>query len=212
MIASVYSLDRAACQKLGIRDAYGVHKAVYNLFPPRKGETRDFLYADKGGDVRGRKILILSNRQPESPPQGTLSTKEIPDRFLEHDRYGFEVTLNPSKRDAKTGKTVAILGQDALRMWLLEKAPKLGFSVDAATLEVRHVGVLRYAKAGATCTHNTATFIGQLTVTDREAFKKSFKQGIGRAKSFGFGLLQIVPLQKVTNSTIPSIKKHRGTP
>lgn len=195
MIASVYSLDRAACQKLGIRDAYGVHKAVYSLFPQREGETRDFLYADKGGDVRGRKILILSDRPPETPAQGTLSTKDIPERFLEHDRYGFEATLNPSKRDSKTGKTVAILGQDALHAWWLEKAPKLGFSVDAATLEVRHAGVLRYTKDGATCTHNTATFVGRLAVTDRALFKKSFKQGIGRAKSFGFGLLQIVPLQ-----------------
>ncbi len=196
MIASVYSLDRAACQKLGIRDAYGVHKAVYSLFPQREGETRDFLYADKGGDVRGRIILILSDRPPETPAQGTLATKDIPERFLEHDLYGFEVTLNPTKRDSKTGKTVAILGKDALHAWLLEKAPKLGFSVDAATLEVRRVGVVRYTKDGATCTHNTATFVGKLTVTDREQFKKSFKQGIGRAKSFGFGLLQIVPLQK----------------
>ena len=68
--------------------------------------------------------------------------------------------------------------------------------MDAATLEVRHAGVLRYAKDGAICTHNTATFVGKLSVTDRELFKKSFQQGLGRAKSFGFGLLQIVPLQK----------------
>ena len=195
MIATVYSLDRAACQKLGIRDAYGVHKAVYSLFPPQEGETRDFLFADKGGDARGRKILILSQRAPNAPAHGTLESKDIPERFLEHDSYAFEVTLNPSKRDSKTGKTVAIVGPDALQAWFLEKAPKLGFSVEAATLDVRRAGVLRYAKDGATCTHNTATFIGKLTVTDREAFKKSFKQGIGRAKSFGFGLLQIMPLQ-----------------
>lgn len=196
MIASVYSLDRAACQKLGIRDAYGVHKAVYSLFPPREGGTRDFLYADKGGDERGRTILILSARPPKEPELGTITIKEIPERFLEHDVYGFEVTLNPSKRDAKTGKTVAVVGKEALRAWFAEKAAKWGFSVDAGTLEVRHAGVLRYAKDGATCTHNTATFVGKLSVTDRELFKKGFQQGLGRAKSFGFGLLQIVPLQK----------------
>jgi CRISPR system Cascade subunit CasE len=38
--------------------------------------------------------------------------------------------------------------------------------------------------------------VGKLSVTDRELFKKGFQQGLGRAKSFGFGLLQIVPLQK----------------
>ena len=196
MIASVYSLDRAACQKLGIRDAYGVHKAVYNLFPPRKGETRDFLYADKGGDARGRNILILSERIPANPEHGTVVSKNIPERFLEHDLYGFEVTLNPSKRDSKTGKTLAIRGPDALHEWFLGKGPALGFSIDAATLDVRHAGVLRCNKGGMCCTHNTATFVGKLTVTDREQFKKSFKKGIGRAKSFGFGLLQIMPLQQ----------------
>jgi CRISPR-associated protein Cas6/Cse3/CasE subtype I-E len=105
MIASGYSLDRAACQKLGIRDAYGVHKAVYSLFPPREGGTRDFLYADKGGDERGRTILILSARPPKEPELGTITIKEIPERFLEHDVYGFEVTLNrPSGcQDRKNG-------------------------------------------------------------------------------------------------------------
>jgi CRISPR system Cascade subunit CasE len=37
-------------------------------------------------------------------------------------------------------------------------------------------------------------FIGKLKVTDRIKFKESFRKGIGRAKGFGFGLFQIVPI------------------
>ncbi|MNN97956.1 CRISPR associated protein [compost metagenome] len=35
---------------------------------------------------------------------------------------------------------------------------------------------------------------GQLSVTDREQFRNSFVQGIGRGRTFGCGLLQIAPL------------------
>lgn len=202
MIATVYMLDRAACKKLGLKDAYGVHRAVYSLFPKQEGNNRDFLYADKGGDVRGRTILIVSNRPPDQPEVGSIATKEIPERFLEHDHYAFEIVLNPCRRDSKSRKIVAVLGQENLRRWILEKASSWGFQIDADTLEIRHLGLLRYVKEGAACSHNTATFVGKLKVTDREKFKTSFRQGIGRAKSFGFGLLQVIPIGPPTEPTL----------
>jgi len=81
-----------------------------------------------------------------------------------------------------------------LLTWIIKKAPTLGFQIDERTLQVQDVGVKSFDKDGAVCTHGTATFIGQLNVTDRDMFIKSFKHGIGRAKAFGFGLLQIIPL------------------
>ena len=44
-------------------------------------------------------------------------------------------------------------------------------------------------------THNSASFVGKLKVMDRAKFQESFRKGIGRAKGFGFGLFQIIPLQ-----------------
>jgi CRISPR system Cascade subunit CasE len=38
-----------------------------------------------------------------------------------------------------------------------------------------------------------ATIQGMLRVTQREDFVKSFTKGIGRARAFGCGLLQLVP-------------------
>jgi CRISPR system Cascade subunit CasE len=35
---------------------------------------------------------------------------------------------------------------------------------------------------------------GQFTITDAAQFQNSFKQGVGRARAFGCGLLQIVPI------------------
>lgn len=64
MIASVLKLNRADCKALKITDAYSIHRVVYELFP---GESRDFLFADKGGDFKSRQILILSEHSPEAP-------------------------------------------------------------------------------------------------------------------------------------------------
>ena len=93
-----------------------------------------------------------------------------------------------------------IIRVDEFRNWFINKSSTLGFSVEPESLQVCRIGVQRFDKIieGKTFiyTHGTATFIGKFKVIDRQVFLQSFKQGIGRAKGFGFGLLQIVPLQK----------------
>jgi len=37
-------------------------------------------------------------------------------------------------------------------------------------------------------------------VENRELFITSFRQGIGRGRAFGFGLLQIAPVKNVSNN------------
>lgn len=193
MIASMLKLNRSDCKALKITDAYSIHRVVYELFP---GESRNFLFADKSGDFNTRQILILSEHSPKAPQFGEIDSKPIPDSFLEQDHYGFEVTLNPTKRDKQTGKTVAIRGRVNLISWFLTKAPSLGFDIKPASLEIRHTGVQTFDLGnGKVVTHNSASFIGKLQVTDRAKFQNSFRKGIGRAKSFGFGLFQIIPLQ-----------------
>ncbi len=198
MIASVLNLNREDCKK--IKDAYSIHKIVYSLFPKQDNETRDFLFADKGGNWNCRQILILSNRKPASPEFGEIVSKEIPESFLEWAYYGFEIILNPTQRNGPTQKTMPIRGMENLHKWFIQKAPALGFEVEPDSLQVTRIGVQKFDKNKEGTifahTHSSATFIGKLKVIDRQAFIKSFEQGIGRAKGFGFGLLQIVPIQK----------------
>ena len=66
MIASVLHLSRADVKALKITDAYSLHIAVYSLFDDIRTENEKqksvpsgILYADKGGDFHGRKILLL---------------------------------------------------------------------------------------------------------------------------------------------------------
>lgn len=201
MIASALKLNRADCKALKIKDVYSLHKIVYSLFPKQRDkDVRDFLFVDKGGDWNCRKILILSERRPEVPEFGEIVSKEIPASFLMWDHYGFEVTLNPTQRNGPSKKTTPIKGVDSLHNWFINKAPSLGFVVEPECLQVCRIGVKRFDKVKEgeifIYTFGAATFIGKLKVIDRQCFMQSFKQGIGRAKGFGFGLLQIVPLQK----------------
>ena len=201
MIASMLKLNRNDCKALKLEDAYSVHRIVYSLFPKKSdNEPRDFLFADKGGDFNSRKILIISDREPLVPEHGKVVSKEIPESFLGFDCYGFEVTVNPVKRNGPSQVTTPIKGVENLKNWFMRKSLESGFKVEPESLQVCRMGVVNFDKNkdGKTLqhTHNTATFIGKLAVTDRQLFIKSFKEGIGRAKGFGFGLLQIIPIQK----------------
>ncbi len=179
-------------KRYGIRDPYGIHKTVYSLFP---GTQRTFLYYDQGGDRYVRRVLILSQDSPDVPEYGTLESKRVSDGFLEFYRYAFQVRVNPVISRSVTGKREAITERKQMLAWFLEKAPSWGFKVDGETLELFQTGVQSFEKGSGKVIHNAAEFRGVLSVTDGSTFRKSFSSGIGKAKAFGFGLLQIRPLQ-----------------
>ncbi|BBP46414.1 type I-E CRISPR-associated protein Cas6/Cse3/CasE [Thiosulfatimonas sediminis] len=201
--ASVLRLSRSDIKTLKITDAYSLHKQVYGLFDDVRtdddkanSESSGILWVDKGGDFHHRQILMLSTRKPHQTPQfGEVESRVIKPDFVQHRRYGFEITLNPSKRNKKTGKVEAIRKRDEIALWAIERAHKnWGFEINPNHLQVQINPVLEFKKTGKTVTHNSAHLKGELLVTDRNQFIQSFLSGIGRGKAFGFGLLQIVPL------------------
>jgi len=202
MIASVLRLSRRDCKALNITDPYSIHRVVYSLFDDKRTEeekraskSSGILYADKGGDFHLRQILLLSDRMPKQPDHGEVVSKPIPEDFLTHERYGFEVTVNPTRRDNSSKQLVAIRGREAVTAWFIDRAEQSwGFQVIPERLQIQRLGVQQFEKGGKRVTHGSATFKGILQVNDRDRFVRSFEQGIGRGRAFGFGLLQIVPL------------------
>lgn len=202
--ASLLLLSREDIKMLKVKDAYSLHKVVYGLFEDVRseaekaaGKSSGILYADKGGDFHTRQILLLSNRKPHQTPQfGQVKTNPILSSFVNHDEYAFEITINPVKRDNASGKIIAVRGREEIQKWFMHRASDAyGFKVNPSSIQTEQISVQMFEKSGQTVTHGSATIKGQLIVTDRALFVKSFKQGLGRGKSFGFGLLQIVPLQ-----------------
>ncbi|MFB8830505.1 type I-E CRISPR-associated protein Cas6/Cse3/CasE [Azotobacter sp. CWF10] len=206
LIASVLHLDRRAVQALRITDPYSLHRVVYSLYADVRNDAEKsasqasgILYADQGGDFRGRRILLLANREPAAcldGEYGEVRSKPIPDDFLDHEHYRFKVQVNPTRRDSASGKLLPVKGREAIGQWFCERSESSwGFRVDAERLQVERIEVLRFAdKRRNPVTIAQAHVQGQLVVTDRNRFRLAFSQGIGRARAFGCGLLQIVPL------------------
>ncbi|MCC6220529.1 MAG: type I-E CRISPR-associated protein Cas6/Cse3/CasE [Deltaproteobacteria bacterium] len=197
MIASILSLDRSAIKKFRISDPYSLHRVVYSLFL-REQDGR-VLYVDQGGNSLGRKILILSTDYPKK--EGATSelhvdSRVVPDGFLNYQLYRFKITLNPSKRNRATGKRQAIVGHKELISWFCFKSEsQWGFVTPEKNLQIDKIEVLSFeAKDGRKITLNQVTFSGVLFPRDAERFNRSFVAGIGSAKAFGCGLLQITPV------------------
>lgn len=201
MIASVLRLNRTDLKAEKVTDLYSLHRVVYDLFEDVRseeeklaGKNSGILFVDKGGDFHHRQILILSNRSPTPPKHGEVESKPIPNNFLDHNQYRFEVLVNPVKRDSASRRLVPVKGREAVAQWFIEKSQKShGFSVDQQTLQINKMAVHTFEKKGHQVTLNSASLQGYLTVTNRDQFINSFQQGVGRGRAFGFGLLQIVP-------------------
>jgi CRISPR system Cascade subunit CasE len=126
----------------------------------------------------------------------------VPASFLAFDCYDFAVRLNPTKRDKQSGKIIPvgvshtpIEKKMALRDWFCHKSGAWGIQADAERLQIQY-SLQAFDKRERTVTQSVAVFNGIVRVIDRALFIKSFEDGIGRGKSFGFGLLELIPLQE----------------
>ncbi|RMG40944.1 MAG: type I-E CRISPR-associated protein Cas6/Cse3/CasE [Candidatus Dadabacteria bacterium] len=206
MITSLLTLTKHDVQALKIKDPYSLHRVVYSLYEDVRNEDEKrgskasgFLYADLGGDFKGRKILLLSNREPKPVVDGTpleLLSKPVPEKLLDYDRYRFKVVVNPTRRDNNSRKLVPVRGKEEILNWFVERASNSwGFIVAPDEIQLDDLKVLSFkAKKGQQVTISQAAISGILAVKERDRFKHSFTHGIGRARAFGCGLLQVVPI------------------
>ncbi|WP_150306075.1 type I-E CRISPR-associated protein Cas6/Cse3/CasE [Pseudomonas saliphila] len=206
LFASVLHLDRKAVKALRITDSYSLHRVVYSLYADvRDAEAKlgsqpsGILYADQGGDHQGRKILMLADRAPADAVDGQYGevlSKPIPESFLDHGNYRFKVIINPTRRDSASRKLIPVRGREAIAEWFLQRAEQSwGFRPVNESLQIDRVEVLTFKdKHQRPVTIAQAHVQGVLTVQDPARFQQSFSSGIGRARAYGCGLLQIVPV------------------
>jgi len=112
MFASVLRLSLNDMARLRVKDAYGIHRIVYDLFEPVRdfatsaGQTpaSGILYSDRGMKNGWRKIMIFSDRPPRDPNNSRFEkqyeiTGDLLDKLLGFPSYRFEITVNPVKRE-----------------------------------------------------------------------------------------------------------------
>ena len=98
------TLDFATAARLGLRDCYDWHQAVWKAFPGRDGEQREFLTRlDQRRE--GFRLLMISPVEPGRPgwcppdPE-SWKTKPIPETYFTRRRYAFQLCANPTKKVA----------------------------------------------------------------------------------------------------------------
>jgi CRISPR system Cascade subunit CasE len=198
-------------RSLRIRDSYDWHQRVWEMFPCRDGERRNFL-TRLDEKPEGFELLVLSPSLPTRPPWCAVAywqVKDIAPQYFRRSRYAFRLRANPTRKvvdprkprvvrpDGKidrnrNARRVALTEPDALRAWLARKAEAGGFLIEQA--RIKPFGKVFFRKPGAFAPHFAVDFDGVLNVTDPQKFYEAFCRGIGSAKAFGFGLLAVVPI------------------
>jgi CRISPR system Cascade subunit CasE len=204
-------IDHETAYKAGLRDSYAWHQRIWQMFPGRDGEARDFLTRLDGLDG-GFRLLVISAQQPARPdwcPEPAWQSKAVPDTFFEHGAFRFSLIANPTRKvksdkNAKNGRRVPIThredrvvaekAQPGLLTWLRRKGEQHGFTFEDDQVRTLPKPRQWFLKKGAAGVHSATEFTGLIRVTDPVKFRTAVTGGIGAAKAFGFGMLCLDPL------------------
>jgi len=125
------------------------------------------------------------------------------DQFLSNigngEKWRFRLTANPVKavkqEDSARGKVVPHVTVAQQEGWLSERAEGLGFSVmddeGNPTFNLTERKTIRFDRGNNKVTISYATFEGTLTVNDADALRRAIREGIGREKAYGCGMITL---------------------
>ncbi|MDA0564159.1 type I-E CRISPR-associated protein Cas6/Cse3/CasE [Streptomonospora sp. S1-112] len=185
-----------------VGDANLLHRELMRLAPDDLGEhprqAAGLLYRLETGPS-GVHILAQTTLEPRTDRltgglAASVAVRELTpllDALTAGARVRYRITANPTQRvgnstdnPARKGKLTVVFGQRG-ELWWLERATGLGLhplSVDQTRLADIRVGAVRHA---------ATRFEGTGVVTDPQALRGAVIEGIGRAKSYGCGLLSL---------------------
>lgn len=202
------TLDHDLARRQRLFSIYAWHKEVWKLFPCMPDDERDFLFRLDASEDEFC-LTVTSKYEPKRPPWcpgECWLCRPLGSEYLEYKKYLFKLSINPTrttrknpdgtKREKKYGRHEAILKIPELREWFNRKAERCGFRI----LENPPLNISPPTFHGLEAKDHNGTIVGvdfkgALEVTDRKSFKEAFEKGIGRARSFGFGLLVLRPIE-----------------
>ncbi len=186
---------------------YQLHQAVYHAFP-EDGAGRVLYRIDENQRLGAISLLVQSEKEPDWQKAGYLTLclldkaefyNFIPDLKSGRTLY-FRLRANPSVKKQEEGKKngyrVGLIQEKDQLAWLNRKAEKGGFSI--VSCHVVPEGIAHDDRSGAVndkLRHCSVCFEGVLKVNGTPLFPETVENGIGSAKSFGFGLLSLAPLK-----------------
>jgi CRISPR system Cascade subunit CasE len=181
-----------------LADRHQMHGFVMSMYPVLPGlngharETFEVLYR-----VEGRDLLLQSAVKPDllKLPSGCCEIVgfggQDHDGIRHNDEYRFRLQANPSRRISATRKVVHLKTQREWMEWIERRATDAGF--DLLEVQATAIGIPpvygHQRQTGRRITHHTVEYRGRLRVTDVDVFRRTLRQGIGKGKAYGLGLL-----------------------
>lgn len=195
-------LSRVYVQWPKSKNAYTLHRSLWELFPNRPDDARDFLFRvewEKTGV--GATILMLSQKEPTSGID-SVEIKALRDyslKLLEGQRFRFLLKANPVKtiKDEKGRKNakgdikncrVPLIKEEEQRQWLMRRLDGV------AVLEEMQISPcipLYFRKGKQAGKIVPVRFEGVLKVIDPQVINELVAKGIGPAKALGCGMLSL---------------------
>ena len=185
-----------------ITDTYSLHRVVYDQFDLtgscEEVQRQAPLWTVSNGDVV-KKLIILSSIEPRNVESEAVmqarSVKEMPEDLLDHSDYLFKITVNPVlvRRNEKL-KVIPIKDVTEIKKWFVNKCLKNGMEVNCSSLDLISKKADIFKANNIKNVINKCVVQGQLKVIDPEKFRYAIFNGIGRSKTFGCGLMQVLPI------------------
>lgn len=181
-----------------LSDVHQLHRSVMSMFPEVPGETPrvdlGVLYRLEPGDKAV--LLVQSSAPAERQPAGFTIAGSRPlepllDALQPGQRVRYRVVANATRSTFERGtrgKLKALTGQDASEWWQ-RRAAVCGLQLGADhTAET--VGLTGRRGENQVTVIGTR-FDGIATVLDADSLRTAVREGIGRAKAYGCGLLSL---------------------
>lgn len=157
--------------------------------------------------VQATKIYVLLTTCKPTQSQSfqnlfTYQSKQINDQFLSYKTYRFFSQVNPTWRDPYSHKIKAITDYGEIKAWLERQLNCYNCKLTNSFFNISSVKALKFRHSNSICGQkifsdiciNSCIVEGVLESDSIESLRTLLKTGIGRAKAFGFGLVQIVPV------------------
>lgn len=186
------------------------HALVWNLFSSDPQVERDFLYRE----VDLGRYLIVSQREPDQQsPIWSVKSRPYAPELTAGQIYGFSLRANPTVAISQPGrarshradvimaaKTRArhegrdFTAQDrvkAAKDWLMVREQRLGvrFVQGSDGVQVGRIDQVAVTTKGRQNKVTCVDYQGGLEVTDPALLTQALRQGVGRSKAFGMGLM-----------------------
>ncbi|MFE7409384.1 type I-E CRISPR-associated protein Cas6/Cse3/CasE [Streptomyces laurentii] len=198
-----------------LRDTAALHRRVMTLAPDGLGDSpraRSGLLFRLDHDGAGAPVLLVQTRTAPDPlrlPAGyaQVQTRDIspllaalrPGLTVHYRLLGNAIKrCGPNSTEGRWKQAIALHGPDA-EQWWATRAHQAGLTLHTIqadspdTLSARH-GSARAPRGDKVAVHHKGTrFDGTATIHDAQALRHALLHGIGRAKSYGCGLLSLAP-------------------